>query len=60
MGNLHASLLAGFQLGLTYLVCAVVWITLTAGLYQLVRNRLRRTHIAQRRAQRLVHSRQVS
>jgi len=60
MGNLHDSLLTVFQLGLTYVVCAVVWLTLMAGLYQVVRDKLRQVHLARQRSHRLVQSRQIS
>jgi Na+-translocating ferredoxin:NAD+ oxidoreductase RnfG subunit len=48
MNELHGSLFTILQLGLTFSVCAVVWITLMAGLYQLVRDKLHHTHLTQR------------
>jgi hypothetical protein len=44
----HETLFTVLQVGLTYSVCAVVWITLMAGLYQLVRDKLHHTHLTQR------------
>lgn len=60
MGGLHESLLVVFRLGFTYLVCGVVWLTLMAGLYQFVRDKLRQAYRARQRSHRLVQSRQVS
>ena len=60
MSGLYESLFAFLQMSLTYLVCAVVWFTLMAGLYQLVRDKLRRTRLVQRRSRRLVQTRQIS
>jgi uncharacterized membrane protein len=59
MGNLHESLFTLLQLGLTYLVCAVVWLTLVAGFYQLVRDKLRWNHSTWRKLRRLAQSRQL-
>jgi hypothetical protein len=53
------TLFAILQASLTYAVCAVVWITLTAGLYQLVRDKLRHVHLMQRRPRRLLQSQQA-
>ena len=60
MNGLHGSLFTVLQLGLTYSVCTVVWITLMAGLYQLVRDKLRHTHLIQRRPRRLLQSHQAN
>jgi hypothetical protein len=54
------TLFAILQAGLTYAVCAVVWITLMAGLYQLVRDKLRHTHLVQRRPRRLLQGQQAN
>ena len=43
--NLVHALSTVFELGIALLVPAVVWITLTAGIYQLVRDVLRRRRI---------------
>jgi hypothetical protein len=56
----HESLFAILQMGLTYAVCSVVWITLAAGLYQLMREKLRHTHLLQRRPRQLLQSQQVN
>jgi hypothetical protein len=56
----HESLFAILQIGLTYAVCAVVWITLVAGLYQLMRDKLRHIHLVQKRPRRLLHSQRVN
>ena len=44
MGNVHNALATTIGLAITVLVSGVVWITLIAGLYQLVRDQLRRIH----------------
>jgi len=44
MGNAHNVLAATLGLAITFLVSSVVWITLLAGLYQLVRDQIRRVH----------------
>jgi threonine/homoserine/homoserine lactone efflux protein len=60
MNELHGSLFTILQLGLTFSVCAVVWITLMAGLYQLVRDKLRHTHLIHRRPRRLLQGHQAN
>ena len=59
MNALHNSLFTIFQSGITYLVCGVVWVTLTAGLYQLVRDRFYHTRRLQKRTHRLLRSQQA-
>ena len=54
MGNLQNILSTVFGLAITYLVPAVVWVTLIAGLYQLVRDEIRQIHVVPRRLRRLV------
>lgn len=60
MDDLHGSLFTILQLGLAYSVCAVVWITLMVGLYQLVRDKLRQAHLVQRRPRHLLQRQQVN
>jgi hypothetical protein len=44
MGNAHTALATALGLAITFLVSSVVWTTLLAGLYQLVRDRIHRVH----------------
>jgi hypothetical protein len=44
MGNAHNALATALGLAITFLVSGVVWTTLIAGLYQLVRDQIRRAH----------------
>ena len=44
MGNTHDALATAIGLEITLIVSAVVWTTLIAGLYQLVRDQIRRAH----------------
>jgi hypothetical protein len=60
MDVIHGSLFTILQLGLTYSICAVVWITLVVGLYQLVRDKLRNAHFLQKRPRRLLQSQQIN
>lgn len=60
MNELQGSLFTILQLGLTFSVCAVVWITLMAGLYQLVRDKLHPTHLMHKRPRQLLHGQQVN
>jgi len=50
MGNLQSVLFTVFGLVVTFFVPAIVWITLMAGLYQLVRDGIRRLRVAPRRS----------
>ena len=50
MGSLLSDV---FGLAVTFFVPAVVWTTLVAGLYQLVREEVRRVRVTLRRSQRL-------
>jgi hypothetical protein len=43
----------GFGLIVTFFIPAVVWVTLTTGLFQFVREEVRQARVAPRRSQRL-------
>jgi hypothetical protein len=44
MGNAHNALATAIGMAITFLVSGMVWTTLIAGLYQLVRDQIRRAH----------------
>ncbi|RLC65735.1 MAG: hypothetical protein DRI48_06330 [Chloroflexi bacterium] len=46
MSDVQNVLVAVFRLAITFIVPAVVWTTLAAGLYQLVRDNISRFHAA--------------
>jgi len=49
-----------FGLAVAFFVAAVVWITLIAGLYQLVRDGIRQVRLAPRGSRRLAQSQHIS
>jgi hypothetical protein len=53
MGNLQNMLSIVFGLAVTFFVPGVVWITLVAGLYQLLRDGIRHVRMAPRGSRRL-------
>jgi hypothetical protein len=53
MGNVHNALATAIGMAITFLVSGVVWITLIAGLYQLVRDQIRRIHTVRPRSRAL-------
>ncbi len=48
------------KLGFIYSVCAVVWITLIAGLCQLIRGKIHQIRPVQKKAQQWLPSHQIS
>ena len=60
ISNLYGSLFTIMKLGLIYSICAVVWVTLMVGLWQLVRDKLHHMRFMQKRPHQLLQNQQVS
>lgn len=60
MGNLYESSLTILEIGLTYSVCAIVWMTLLVGLCQLILFKVSQIHFMHKRPRQLLQSHQGS